>query len=148
MCYSIPLSMYIEMSLFMIPNFLLRWRVLNPMLLATEGTLISCEIANRLKWTVNLSGGYHHASTKTGGGFCVYPDITLAVHYIRTRLDKKKVMIIDLDAHQGNGYERDFLSDDNTFIVDCYNHRIYPGDYKAQDAIDLDMKVTSQTTDY
>lgn len=77
----------------------------------------------------------------------MYPDITLAVHYIRTRLDKKKVMIIDLDAHQGNGYERDFLSDDNTFIVDCYNHIIYPGDYDAKEAISLDIKVTSLTTD-
>ena len=57
-------------------------------------------------------------------------------------------MIVDLDAHQGNGYERDFLHDDNTFIIDCYNHRIYPADYVAKDAIDLDMKVTSQTTDF
>lgn len=62
-------------------------------------------------------------------------------------MDKKKVMIIDLDAHQGNGYERDFLRDDNTFIVDCYNHRIYPGDYDAKDAISLDIKVTSLTKD-
>lgn len=41
-------------------------------------------------------------------------------------------MIIDLDAHQGNGYERDLVNDDNVFIVDCYNHRIYPFDYKAR----------------
>ena len=56
------------------------------MLLATEGTLVACEVANSRRWAVNLSGGYHHASTSNGGGFCVYPDITLAVHYIRTRL--------------------------------------------------------------
>ena len=118
------------------------------MLLATEGTLIACEIANRMKWAINLSGGYHHASTKTGGGFCVYPDITLAVHYIRTRLSKKKIMIIDLDAHQGNGYERDLLEDDDTFIVDYYNHSIYPGDNEAKEAINLDVKVMPFTSDF
>jgi histone deacetylase 11 len=118
------------------------------MLLATEGTLIACEIANRMKWAINLSGGYHHASTKTGGGFCVYPDITLAVHYLRTRLSKKKIMIIDLDAHQGNGYERDLLEDDDTFIVDYYNHSIYPGDSEAKEAIDLDVKVMPFTSDF
>lgn len=57
-------------------------------------------------------------------------------------------MIVDLDAHQGNGYERDFLQDDNVFIVDCYNHRIYPMDYEVKDAISLDMKVTAETTDF
>lgn len=50
------------------------------------GTLIACEIAYKYKWSINLSGGYHHASLQCGGGFCIYPDITLAVHYIRTRL--------------------------------------------------------------
>lgn len=37
-------------------------------------------------------------------------------------------MIIDLDAHQGNGHERDMLDDKEVFIVDVYNHHIYPCD--------------------
>ncbi len=74
------------------------------MLKATEGTIVACEIARQSKWAVNLAGGYHHASVGTGGGFCVYPDITLAVHYVRTRIGVERVMIIDLDAHQGNGH--------------------------------------------
>jgi histone deacetylase 11 len=117
------------------------------MLYATEGTLIACEIANRMKWSINLSGGYHHASTSTGGGFCVFPDITLAVHYIRTRMNKNKIMIIDLDAHQGNGYERDFLKDDNVFIVDSYNPNIYPKDEVAKKAINLLLPVANYTSD-
>ncbi len=44
-------------------------------------------------------------------------------------------MIIDLDAHQGNGHERDFKDDLHTYIVDAYNIRIYPGDTYAKDAI-------------
>lgn len=53
---------------------------------------------------MNLSGGFHHASKSNGGGFCIYPDITIIVHYLRSRMGKKRIMIIDLDAHQGNGY--------------------------------------------
>lgn len=37
-------------------------------------------------------------------------------------------MIIDLDAHQGNGHERDHINRSDVFIVDAYNHNIYPGD--------------------
>lgn len=120
------------MPLCFIPGFLLRWRVLNPMLLATEGTILASLAALKLKWAINLSGGYHHASFNRGGGFCVYPDISLAVHYLQSRLGIQKVMIIDLDAHQGNGHERDHLKRDDVFIVDFYNHDIYPGDSYAK----------------
>ena len=41
-------------------------------------------------------------------------------------------MIVDLDAHQGNGYEVDFLDDENICIVDFYNHDNYPYDYLAK----------------
>ena len=47
----------------------------------------------------------------------------------------KKVMIIDLDAHQGNGHERDFMNDDNVYILDMYNRSIYPRDGFAKTAI-------------
>lgn len=49
------------MPLCFIPAFLLRWRVLSPMLLATEGTILASITALKLKWAINLSGGYHHA---------------------------------------------------------------------------------------
>lgn len=56
-------------------------------------------------------------------------------------------MIIDLDAHQGNGHERDFLKDPNTYIVDAYHHGIYPGDTLARDAIKKDIKIKPETYD-
>ena len=43
-----------------------------------------------------------------------------------------KVMIVDFDAHQGNGHERDFLHDDRVYIMDMYNKWIYPNDTKAK----------------
>ena len=52
-------------------------------------------------------------------------------------------MIVDLDAHQGNGYERDLLDDEHVIIVDVYNHGLnYPNDAIAKQAIKHDINVT------
>ena len=40
----------------------------------------------------------------------------------------RRFLIIDLDAHQGNGHERDHMDKEKYYIIDAYNHRIYPGD--------------------
>ena len=57
-------------------------------------------------------------------------------------------MIIDLDAHQGNGHERDHLNNEDVYIVDAYNHRIYPGDIDAKEAISRDIDVRHSTNDH
>jgi histone deacetylase 11 len=117
------------------------------MLLATEGTILSALSAKTLKWSINLSGGYHHASFERGGGFCIYPDISLAIYYLKSRLGYRKIMIIDLDAHQGNGHERDHFTRDDIYIVDAYNHQIYPRDKSAKKSISRDIDVNANTTD-
>lgn len=93
-----------ELPYWWIPAWVYRWRILDPMLLATEGSILAAMAALRLGWAVNLSGGYHHASYDRGGGFCIYPDISLIVHYLQTRMRVRRIMIVDLDAHQGNGF--------------------------------------------
>ena len=52
-------------------------------------------------WAINFSGGYHHAHCTFGGGFCVYPDITLCIRLLKKYKPHriKTVLIIDLDAH-------------------------------------------------
>lgn len=134
-CYTIPICIYVEMPVFLFPAFLLRWRVLNPMLYGTEGTILSALIAVDKGWAVNISGGYHHGSFTKAMGFCVYSDISLCVHYLRTRLNMKRIMIIDLDAHQGNGHGSDALGDENIYIIDAHNPNIFPGDHEAAKAI-------------
>ena len=117
------------------------------MLRATEGTILAALSSLKLKWAINLSGGYHHACCTTGGGFCVYPDITLVIHYLKTRTNIQKALIIDLDAHQGNGHERDALNDPDIYIIDAYNHGIYPNDVEAKDAIADDLPIRYNTSD-
>ena len=77
-------------------------------------------------WAINLGGGFHHCSKDQGGGFCFYADISICIHHLFDHMPElvKKVMIIDLDAHQGNGHETDFIGDDRVYILDVYNRLI------------------------
>ncbi|CAI0448395.1 unnamed protein product [Linum tenue] len=75
------------------------------------GTVLAAKLAKERGCAVNVGGGFHHCSSERGGGFCVYADISLCIHYAFARLNISRVMIIDLDAHQGNGHERDFSAD-------------------------------------
>lgn len=137
------------MPICFLPSEFLRYRVLNPMMKATQGSLESACMALEHGWAINLSGGYHHATCSSGGGFCIFPDITMVVHHLRKwHFDRvRKVMIIDLDAHQGNGHERDFLNDDEVFIVDCFNPHIYPADKFAMKVIKKEILVDSRDSD-
>lgn len=56
-------------------------------------------------------------------------------------------MIVDLDAHQGNGYQRDLMDDPDIFIIDFYHHGIEPQDIPARKAIKRDIVLISDTTD-
>ncbi|CAG0904309.1 unnamed protein product [Darwinula stevensoni] len=99
-------------------------------------------------WAINIGGGLHHCSGNSGGGFCPYADITLCVRMVRKNFSQvKKVMIIDLDAHQGNGHERDFMDDKSIYIFDMFNSSIYPGDREAMNGITLPVKLSSGTDD-
>jgi histone deacetylase 11 len=104
LCYGVQVARLVELEEFWLPGWLLRWRILDPMLLACQGSIAAACLALELGWAVNLSGGFHHASYSEGGGFCIYPDISMVVHYLQSRLRIQKIMIIDLDAHQGNGF--------------------------------------------
>lgn len=134
-----------------LPNSLLQQRVLRPMRLMVSGTIVSAFLAYALKaahpeptyraFSINMGGGMHHAHSGNGGGWCVYSDIVLAVRHLRTAMDEPqlRVMVVDLDVHQGNGIARDKLKfeDSNLFIVDVYNRFIYPQDTMAYAGIDV-----------
>ena len=145
--FSIPITSYVELPLCFLPGWFLRSQLLEPMCLATVGSVESAYLAMNKGWAINLSGGYHHATREFGGGFCVYPDITFITHYIRKNYAINKILIIDLDAHQGNGHERDHLGVMNIRIFDAYNYGIYPNDTYAKGGITSSMNVNHNTSD-
>lgn len=125
------------------PAWLLRWRIVQPMLWAVRGTILAAEEALHHGWAANLSGGYHHAKPDRSEGFCLFSDIAVAVRALRSSGTLKppgRVVYIDLDAHQGNGVCHQFLDDPEVFIFDMYNSWIYPNqDAPARGRIDCDV---------
>jgi len=147
---TVSLTFILEVPpLIFLPSWLVRKRVLEPMQIQTSGTIMAGKLALSTGWAINLGGGFHHCSANSGGGFCPYADITLAIRHLRREYpDKiKKAMIVDLDAHQGNGHERDFIDDKDTYIMDIYNHQIYPDDEYAKKGISREIKVSSYVND-
>ena len=133
-----------------LPGAVLDKFVLLPMRWATRGTIIAAQEALRSGMAVNLSGGYHHASSEMGEGFCLYSDIAIAITLLRSQNIIKEdhdILIIDLDAHQGNGLERIFCQDKNVLFFDMYNQDIYPNDRKAQERIDFNIPLSLGTSD-
>ena len=130
-----------------IPTYILKKKdisdiILSPVKYAVQGTINASKFAinedNRRKFSINISGGYHHAKKNSGGGFCIYSDIAIAINilknqgYIKT---SENIAIIDLDAHQGNGLESIFLGDNTVKIFDMYNREIYPNDLYARNKL-------------
>ncbi|CAG0890656.1 unnamed protein product [Cyprideis torosa] len=133
-------------ELSMIPNLLLQRYLLNPMKYHVGGTILATQIALDRGWAINIGGGFHHASRSRGGGFCFYADITIAILEAR-KVKDPKVLIVDLDAHQGNGHERDFIADNKVRIMDVYNYLIYPFDDQAKRGITYDYPIRPGTSD-
>lgn len=125
------------------PSILIDRCVLSPMRWAVTGTIIAARYAMQSGLAVNMSGGYHHAKPDSGEGFCIYNDIALAVHDLRSSgwlSGGDTVAYIDLDAHQGNGVCHAFLNDRRVAIFDMYNRDIYPAfDRQARARIDRDL---------
>ncbi|MFH0732634.1 MAG: histone deacetylase [Candidatus Omnitrophota bacterium] len=130
-----------------LPNFLLQERLLKPMKYAVGGTILGSQLALKHGWAINLSGGYHHAKADSGSGFCFFADIPIAVYKLFKQRPDMSILIIDLDAHQGNGVESIFADDPRVNIFDVFNGEIYPNDFDAKKYIDFQFPLPSQTAD-
>lgn len=136
------------LPLAVVPHFLIKKAILNPLKKQTGGTVLAGKLAKDKGWAINIGGGFHHCCSNMGGRFCVYADISLCVKFIFEHLDGiSKVMILDLDAHQGNGYERDLGNDSRVYIFDAYNCCNYPNDEEAKNYIDTKIELAPYTAD-
>ena len=80
-------------------------------------------------------GGFHHAGKESGEGFCVFNDVAIAAKAFLQRHGMKRVLIIDTDAHQGNGTMDIFWNDPRVLFVSIHQDpmTIYPGRGFASD---------------
>jgi histone deacetylase 11 len=134
-----------------LPYALIEARVLEPMRRAVMGTMLATRhVLENGGAAINFAGGYHHASSERGEGFCLFADIPIAINHARQSgllKPEDSVLIVDLDAHQGNGFERVFLDDHRVKFLDAYNRAIYPQDALARSRIDYDVPLAPDTND-
>jgi len=130
-----------------VPNFILQKGIINPMKYATDGTVKGLKLAIKHSWAINLSGGYHHAKSSHGEGFCFFADIPIAIKSIWQKHPELRILIIDLDAHQGNGCSSILGKEKRVAILDMYNSVIFPRDRLAEKLVSYKVALRRRTKD-
>ena len=94
--------------------------------LAIQGTLQTSQLALGNGVACHLAGGTHHAFKDCGSGFCVFNDLAYASIALLNQKKVKKILILDLDVHQGNGTAEIFKDAINVYTVSFHGKKNYP----------------------
>ena len=105
---------------------------------ATGGTVLASKLAVKNKLACNTAGGSHHAFSDQGNGYCVFNDVAVAAKYLKKKYKFEKILILDLDVHQGDGTAKIFEKDDTIFTVSVHSKKNYPSK-KQLSNIDIEL---------
>ncbi|QYJ69167.1 histone deacetylase family protein [Flavobacterium litorale] len=109
-----------------------------------QGTIWGCEQALQKGIAFNIAGGTHHAYSTHGEAFCLLNDQATAAHYLLQNKKAKRILIVDLDVHQGNGTAEIFANNDAVFTFSMHGKTNYP--FKKETS-DLDIALGDNTGD-
>tara|TARA_R110000796_G_scaffold37722_4_gene95286 strand:- start:179055 stop:179957 length:903 start_codon:yes stop_codon:yes gene_type:complete len=109
-----------------------------------DGTIKACEFALKHGVAMNIAGGTHHAYTDHGEAFCMLNDQAIAARYLQSKNLANKILIVDLDVHQGNGTAEIFKNDTSVFTFSMHGESNYP--FKKEKS-DLDIALTKGIAD-
>lgn len=113
-------------------------------LIITQGTIDCCNAAMHCGVALNVAGGTHHAYADHGEGFCLLNDFAVASNYLLQQHLAEKILIIDLDVHQGNGTAKIFETEPRVYTFSMHGAHNYPF---HKEKSDLDIGLTDGTTD-
>ncbi|MCK8523760.1 histone deacetylase [Aquimarina sp. D1M17] len=109
-----------------------------------DGTIKASEYALQNGIAMNIAGGTHHAYTDRGEAFCLLNDQAIGARYILQNKLATKILIVDLDVHQGNGTAEIFGDDPNVFTFSMHGAKNYP--FKKEIS-DLDIALPNDIDD-
>ena len=113
-------------------------------LIATGGTVLASKLAINYGLACNTAGGSHHANFEGGAGYCVFNDVAVATQYLLDRGLAGRILIIDLDVHQGNGNSDIFRDNKNVFTFSMHSKSNYPA---KKSISDLDVELEDNMED-
>ena len=111
---------------------------------ATGGTVLASKLAIKFGVACNTAGGSHHANFAGGAGYCVFNDVAVAAQYLLDRGLAGKILIVDLDVHQGNGSADIFKGNNNVFTFSMHSKSNYPA---KKSISDLDVELEDNMED-
>ena len=114
---------------------------------ATGGTVLTSKLAIKYGMACNTAGGSHHANFEGGAGYCVFNDVAVATHYLLDRGLAGRILILDLDVHQGNGNADIFKENRNVFTFSMHSKSNYPAK-KSISNIDVELENNTEDKKY
>ncbi len=108
-------------------------------LIITQGSVDCCHYALENGISLNVAGGTHHAFADRGEGFCLLNDFAVAANYLLHKKLAHKILIIDLDVHQGNGTAKLFEHNPQVFTFSMHGRNNYPF-RKEKSKLDIDLE--------
>ena len=116
-------------------------------LVATGGTVLASKLAINNGVACNTAGGSHHANYDGGAGYCVFNDVAVASKYLLNKRLVGKVLILDLDVHQGNGNSEIFKDNRNVFTFSMHSKSNYPAKKSISDC-DVELENNMEDQEY
>ena len=116
-------------------------------LIATGGTVLASKLAINYGLACNTAGGSHHANFDGGAGYCVFNDVAVASQYLLDRGLAGRILILDLDVHQGNGNSDIFKDNRNVFTFSMHSKSNYPAKKSISD-LDVELDDNMEDKEY
>ena len=114
---------------------------------ATGGTVLASKLAINHGLACNTAGGSHHATFNEGAGFCVFNDVAVAARYLQKKGYARRILIVDLDVHQGNGTADIFKNDSSIFTFSMHCKSNYPAK-KTKSDLDVELDDNLEDAEY
>ncbi len=121
--------------------------LVNRTCVAVGGTIKAATLALQSGLACNAAGGTHHAFPSYGSGFCIFNDLAIASRVLQKQGLVKKVLIVDLDVHQGDGTAFIFQGDDSVFTFSMHCDVNFPSTKQKSD-LDVPLPVGMEDDDY
>ncbi|MDR5591547.1 histone deacetylase [Christiangramia sp. SM2212] len=127
-----------------VSGFPLSQELVNREQIIADGTIKACDFAIKYGVSMNIAGGTHHAFTDRAEAFCLLNDQAIGARYLQNKGKADKILIIDLDVHQGNGTAEIFKNDNSVFTFSMHGKGNYPF---RKEKSDLDIELPDGTKD-
>lgn len=121
--------------------------LVNRTCIAVAGTVLTAELAFQQGIACNTAGGTHHAFADFGSGFCIFNDLAVAARVVQQQGLAQRVLIIDLDVHQGDGTAALFCGDESVFTFSMHCAANFPFHKQTSD-LDVSLPVAMEDEAY